>query len=101
MKKATSLQRSLSCESESNRITKLDHINALPLMYGQGFNTLPSDPHARYRVFFCACKNLILRVLSEIQNSFEGNTGSSSWAVLKHPILFKYQFNVNQGGYHA
>jgi len=56
MKKATSLQSSLSCENESNHINKFDLNNTLTLQYGQGLRTLTSVLHARYSVFFCALK---------------------------------------------
>jgi len=101
MKKATSLQSSFSCENESNRITKLDHINALPLMYGQGSQSLYSVITRPSCVFFCALNMIYIRVLAEIQKPFEGNTASRSIAVETTRCLHGITLKTIGGHNHA
>jgi len=91
MKKATSLQRSLSSEIESNPIAKLDQFNALPLSFGQGFTTLQSDTQARKPWFFCALPKVYLfgrGGVSSIQDPLWGRLARRSLAVVNTPVVF-------------
>ncbi|MDX8384431.1 MAG: hypothetical protein R8M45_10140 [Ghiorsea sp.] len=58
MKKATSLQGSLSHDSEAESIRNLDQSNSKSLMFGQGLRTLASDTQARKPWFFHALKSI-------------------------------------------
>ncbi|MDQ6953409.1 MAG: hypothetical protein Q9M15_07780 [Mariprofundaceae bacterium] len=98
MKKATSLQGSLSRDSEANNTKHIDKCKPSSLNLAKGFNTLYSVTQARKPWFFNALNMIYIRVLSGIQNPFGGNTGSRSVAVLNHPMPSTHLFNKITGG---
>ncbi|MDX8382488.1 MAG: hypothetical protein R8M45_00305, partial [Ghiorsea sp.] len=94
MKKATSLQSSLSRDSESNTTAVLDEINTLPLLYGQVFKNHQSDTQARKPWFFCALKSMLCidrGGIGSMQKRFTVKTYAPYFGGFEHPDCLQKQ----------